>query len=388
MSMPSPLARGHSPGGESKMDILVRLAEPSLFLVSFPRKHLRSYTDLILRLMLFPPRDASFFTYTETSDDGISLFVDKARIKCIREGMEGMPAEMHATICQTSWACLQISHGSQGGCSTSDLVAHVSQCLAEGGISIFYTSTLNTDYVMVSNPSVRRALRTLKKRFNLIVDYDGHSTPRSPARTPVGTPKKASNIPAKGNFLQTMDSFAVEEEEKMPKGKPVSKVSLEVLSQSLFLVSIDKRYLEILAKPLIGEFFRFPQGGKGQRLEPDSKDEISTPAQPRFFSYTDADDEISLILNAEAYARIQSYQTKYRMTLQAESIEWKAIRVDGDWGFDEVGLVAAISTALHESGIDLFYLSTFVRDFVLVPASSQKKAEDELKKRGQVFSLR
>lgn len=47
---------------------------------------------------------------------------------------------------------------------------------------------------------------------------------------------------------------------------------------------IIDRYLDVLAKPLIGEFFRF-HDEKGTELDTNRKEASPT----RFFSYTDAD---------------------------------------------------------------------------------------------------
>uniref|UniRef100_A0A7S2TQE5 CASTOR ACT domain-containing protein n=1 Tax=Lotharella oceanica TaxID=641309 RepID=A0A7S2TQE5_9EUKA len=427
---------GHlcSSSSEAKMDILLRVLDTSLTLVSFSRSHLIEYTSMLVQLMLFPPANSVFFTFTETRDDEVSVIVDEVRMKVIMQQMEARKKERRPVFCPTPWVGFQVNHGKTGGCSTSDLVAKVSQCLADAKFSIFYVSTLNTDYVLVEKHKVKSALRTLKKTFNLLIDYDGMGTPTTgtpttgtPYTTPGATPplgpssspthtQRALPLPLpslslgavgsscrspseakKGSYLslpgeatasaQANSSPQMEEggNKKVSKVASASRIRLEVLSNRLVLCTVPKRDLDFLAKPLLGEFLNMSRsvaeggGGKG-------KEEKMRGAR-RFFSYTEADDQISLAMGEKAYARLMHYKNQYQLGFQEEPGTWRAIRVKGKWGFDEVGLVAAISNALHIRQVDLVYLSTFTRDFVLVPAQDFAKAEECLKARSSLFSL-
>lgn len=45
---------------------------------------------------------------------------------------------------------------------------------------------------------------------------------------------------------------------------------------------------------------------------------------------------------------------------------WRCFRVDGDLAFDEVGVVARVSSPLANAGLSLFLVSTHDRDYVFV----------------------
>jgi hypothetical protein len=99
-----------------------------------------------------------------------------------------------------------------------------------------------------------------------------------------------------------------------------------------------------------------------------------------FFSYADTDGEVSLVLTRKSYAALQAYRKKRRLGTGGVADDvWRAIRVNGDWGFEEFGLVSVISNQLRAVSVDIVYLSTFARDYVLVPADALEKAERCLK---------
>uniref|UniRef100_A0A7S3YIX4 CASTOR ACT domain-containing protein n=2 Tax=Lotharella globosa TaxID=91324 RepID=A0A7S3YIX4_9EUKA len=383
---------------------------------------------MLVQLMLFPPANSVFFTFTETKDDEVSVIVDEARMKVIMQHMEALGKDKRPEKCPTPWVGLQVNHGQRGGFSTSDLVAKISQCLADAKFSIFYVSTLDTDYVLVEQYKVKSALRTLKENFNLLIEYDGVGTPTigtpttgTPHTTPGTTPtlgppssptlaQRAPSLPSlslgsagsscrapsdvkQGSCLNSDEATVSAQSntaqagtKEIPTVATASRIRLEVLSNRLMLCTVPKRDLDLLAKPLLGEFLNMSRGatdgGSGKGNE-----EKTTRGTRRFFSYTEADDQISLAMGEKAYARLMHYKKQYQLGFQEEPGTWRAIRVKGEWGFDEVGLVAAISNALHARHVDLFYLSTFTRDFVLVPAQDFAKAEQCLKARSSLFSL-
>jgi len=89
------------------------------------------------------------------------------------------------------------------------------------------------------------------------------------------------------------------------------------------------------------------------------------PRKERFVSYTEIDGEMSFILDTEALGLFD---------LPANE-RWGLIKVDdGPLGFEESGIVAALAVPLGDAGMPLFYLSTFLTDYALVPHASLGQA--------------
>jgi len=91
----------------------------------------------------------------------------------------------------------------------------------------------------------------------------------------------------------------------------------------------------------------------------------------RFISYTESEDEISLVMDKEASSTFD--------TLPSPSGPWKLIKVDdGPLGFSETGIVCSLAEALSE--VSLFYLSTFFTDYVMVEVCNIEKAVEILRR--------
>ncbi len=93
------------------------------------------------------------------------------------------------------------------------------------------------------------------------------------------------------------------------------------------------------------------------------------PARVRFFSFLWLQDELSLILDAAAYlALISDGDTDGSVGGGSAPLPelWRAIRVVGEFGFTETGIVYALSAPLAARGVGVFYISTFKTDFIMV----------------------
>ena len=58
----------------------------------------------------------------------------------------------------------------------------------------------------------------------------------------------------------------------------------------------------------------------------------------------------------------------------APSRNWVCFRVDGDLDFEQVGVVATVSSPLADNGISLFLVSTHDRDYVFVHQDNLSRA--------------
>ena len=94
-------------------------------------------------------------------------------------------------------------------------------------------------------------------------------------------------------------------------------------------------------------------------------------AHRAFFSYTETEEEVSLILNQATSAIFPPE------SINVHTEGWRLLKIDvGDkpLGFDEAGIVSSIADPLASAKITLFYISTFSTDYPLVPASDVSRA--------------
>eukprot|EP01116_Phalansterium_solitarium_P016534 TRINITY_DN385_c0_g1_i1.p1 TRINITY_DN385_c0_g1~~TRINITY_DN385_c0_g1_i1.p1 ORF type:complete len:225 (-),score=64.89 TRINITY_DN385_c0_g1_i1:314-988(-) len=123
-------------------------------------------------------------------------------------------------------------------------------------------------------------------------------------------------------------------------------------TERLQLCSVRKEHADIVGTALLRLIF-FPRSGR------------------RFFSYSETDYELSIVLDEEDRATLpQDF-------VRSSSDRWQLIKVgDGDLGFSESGIVCSLATPLALAGISMFYVSTFSHDFVMV---QQERFENTIK---------
>jgi len=80
-------------------------------------------------------------------------------------------------------------------------------------------------------------------------------------------------------------------------------------------------------------------------------------------SITSSDDELSLVCAADAVPEDVVH-----------TAGWRALKVRGPLDFSLVGILAGISSALADSGVSIFAISTYDTDFVLVQANRLEAA--------------
>uniref|UniRef100_A0A7S2TV10 CASTOR ACT domain-containing protein n=1 Tax=Lotharella oceanica TaxID=641309 RepID=A0A7S2TV10_9EUKA len=102
-----------------------------------------------------------------------------------------------------------------------------------------------------------------------------------------------------------------------------------------------------------------------------------------------ADEKVSLIMDAPSYQVIRAYQEAHgglfaHTGMKEETETWRALRIMGEWGEDEVGLVAAVSNTLSEQKMEFFYISTLQRAFILVPGHRHEESIRCLSKKFKV----
>eukprot|EP01112_Ceratiomyxa_fruticulosa_P006458 TRINITY_DN1725_c0_g1_i1.p1 TRINITY_DN1725_c0_g1~~TRINITY_DN1725_c0_g1_i1.p1 ORF type:complete len:366 (-),score=51.54 TRINITY_DN1725_c0_g1_i1:51-1148(-) len=103
---------------------------------------------------------------------------------------------------------------------------------------------------------------------------------------------------------------------------------------------------------------------------------------PRLFSYTETNSEVTLLLddnslssfhesgsnNPEVESLDPNSPTVYYGGLTVGKVRWRGLEVMlGSCGYTESGIVATLSSILSSSDINLYYLSTYNTDYILVP---------------------
>eukprot|EP00639_Heterosigma_akashiwo_P008145 CAMPEP_0194600466 /NCGR_PEP_ID=MMETSP0292-20121207/28361_1 /TAXON_ID=39354 /ORGANISM="Heterosigma akashiwo, Strain CCMP2393" /LENGTH=149 /DNA_ID=CAMNT_0039462103 /DNA_START=201 /DNA_END=650 /DNA_ORIENTATION=+ len=112
---------------------------------------------------------------------------------------------------------------------------------------------------------------------------------------------------------------------------------------------------------------------------------------PRFLSYTETEAEITVVLPEEWAQDLELAGAGGAVALAADYIgtaqAWQPIQIgSGSLGLvDETGIVARFSDALSRAQVDIFYISTFVSDFGMVPSEQLEVARAALNKK---YSIR
>jgi hypothetical protein len=107
------------------------------------------------------------------------------------------------------------------------------------------------------------------------------------------------------------------------------------------------------------------------RLEPDDPLPGWAPwaDHPQLLSLTRSPDELSIVID----------ETQVPDGVKAER-GLRALKVIGPLPFDMVGLLARLASALADSGIPIFVISTFETDFILVPEQRLQQATETLQR--------
>lgn len=108
------------------------------------------------------------------------------------------------------------------------------------------------------------------------------------------------------------------------------------------------------------------------RLEPDSP----LPAwatRGDFFSITKTDDELSIVCRKDLLPRDVD-----------SPLSWSCLKLLGPFAFNDVGIVASITSIIAAAGIGVFVVSTFDGDHILVNEQDLRKTIAALQENGHI----
>jgi len=290
-----------------------------LYVASLKREFLPSCSYALMQLLLFE-NPARFFSLTET-DDEISLILGEEPLKVFKSIID---IEKNWEICSHPWLAIQVCEGSLGFSSMA-VVHALSDPLAKAGISIFNMSTSETDFTLVPEDKIYEAIDCLEEEFTILTE---------------GL-EELNKI-----FPRPIKDSKEKPEEKVFKQHPLSLPPYE-----LFICSFRKEEASTISSSILKVLF-FPK------------------KKERFLSYTESEDEISLVLDKDSLSAF--------VDIPSPTGPWKLIKVDdGPLGFSETGIVCSLAETLSE--VSLFYLSSYTTDYVLVEAADYDKAIEILK---------
>jgi len=220
------------------------------------------------------------------------------------------------TIYGEEWKGLRVILGSCGY-SESGIISRLSKILSDNNINIHYLASYSTDYILIPETKLAKALRCLRQS-NVDVTWDD------------------------AQDFQDIPMVSTENTETVGRAS-VAATRLVMLPDKFCLASMKKEDYPQCAQGIM-RFVFFP------------------PKESSFFSYVEAEDEISLIMDAESANEFR----RTECNIMIEQDHWRAVKRFGKLSLDEIGVVHCISSPLSEANISLLYLSTYCSSYIMV----------------------
>ncbi|KAF8930188.1 GATS protein-like 3 [Dissophora ornata] len=330
-----------------------------------------------MKLVLFPSGERHFFSYTET-DKEVSLILDESHITEFPGGT--------LNVCNVVWRAVQIEPG-ESGLGTEEVISQVSRPLADIDVSIMQISTYDADFTLMPECDLKRALECLSSIFSIsndpledlgLQESDlkswGSSYPMSPIEVnslhdallldastrerqlslsgESGIASNGSNRPNSGAIdkqsqlnSSSMSELSLNDKHRRKNSKQPKTVKSRhpfnaTYPQRLHITSMEQGSMDVLAIKLLESIFF---------------DNRQVSGEPT------TETTLSIIMDDETLSLFPEH------ALNTHAGDWRLIAIgDGPLGFDECGIVSEFSRPLSQSGINLFYLSTFNSDYIMV----------------------
>jgi hypothetical protein len=222
------------------------------------------------------------------------------------------------------------------------IVSSLSALLAKAGISLFYLSTSNTDFILVPEGKIDQAIAALKSTFTIYSEGDVEledDEALSSSSSSSGPADPFSIL--QQNFL---DMTGTSEIFKLSSATP----PCTLLPDELRLCHIAKENRDACTHAIL-------------------KLMLFTPDRSHFWSISETEDEMSLLIPDKFVPYFPPD------ALNASDI-WRPIQRFKKTSYTEVGVVAALSAPLARGRISLLYVSTYLSAFILVQGKSLNAA--------------
>jgi len=302
----------------------VHVIEGTLHVAWFHKKDIPKLSHVLLQLFLLRS-PTELFSYTETAGE-VTLIVDKNLLSAL-------PLDI-VNVSQ-GWKCLEVTLG-DCGYTESGIIARLTSVLSNRGISVHYLSTYNTDYILVPEHQLSKAILCFMHSFGI----------------EISVPDDTVNI---NEDLVDSPSFPRED---------IEAIKLEVFPASMCLARLDKEDLPLCMDTILRLIF-FP----------------NRSAEEHFLSFTETTSEFSMIIDQRDVSDFPQISCMSRKLL-VETHPWRAIKRLRKLTFYETGVVSAISTTLAATKISLLYLSAHNTSFIMVRENTFKEAVNAMRKQG------
>jgi len=333
-----------------------------LRLVSLSKESVPAFTHTLLNALFFCQSGPKFISYTETNEE-ISLIVDEETFKIFPLNSVQVSEEF--------WRAFQFSLGSSP-LETGGLVSIISAPLGRAGISIFFLTTFNCDFILVQESKFQEAKTCLKANFPIVFNDEDtadsqhldnfKSSPQSLGPSNI-IPESFSQLQALPDLSLCLTWWTF-----IPKEIRAKLFSLSITADiSLFFnwlfdcfFSIEPHNVEMAFRDLVHILFF------GERSY-------------RFISFTQTTEEVSLIMDEQSLSSFP--REKLEIVL---SEPWIPIKRLKKRGFSETGVVSAIAEPL--ASLNMLYMSSFQTGWVLVKKDDFSTAVKKLEEKGFVIS--
>ncbi|KAI9014954.1 hypothetical protein BC832DRAFT_546898 [Gaertneriomyces semiglobifer] len=355
-----------------------------LQLLTLPRENLSMVMSAVVRNLYYRKNDA-FFSLTENALE-VSIVAD---VESVSRDFP-TPAQCPGlAICPDPFRALQIDNDAAYGMDHSaKRINEISAPLAKAGVSIFYLSTYQTDYVFVKERRMPLVVSTLQASEFDFIDLDEFEMIASPVNTlnPYIT-VTTSHMPR--DFTSSVPSSATTSEPipdlssspLRPEERALATQNLYngrflaqkvVLPQTLGLVGLNREYIDTWIMTVVKIIF-YTDLLRATRPTNDHRtaNPDSAAVCNRFFSYTATEDGISVVADDTVLSEFPEHYVNKSTTTEP----LKCIQIDlSDYGLDKYGIVYSMADPLAKEDINLLYLSTYTTANVLVDAKNVPRA--------------
>ncbi|KAI9105351.1 hypothetical protein DFS34DRAFT_599043 [Phlyctochytrium arcticum] len=401
-----------------------------LQLLTLPRESMPFIMHAIVKNLYFRPKD-TFFSYTENSLE-VSIVADVTTVATDFPAPQQCPG---LVVCPDPFRALQIDMG-VGLDNSAQRINEISAPLAKAGVSIFYLSTYQTDYVFVKERRMPLVISTLQAShfdfLDLELFYFDHSPPHTPQSSnessrsvssairptpltvnPHLVPNTTTHSPSSATDPHHPDQLALPDPpaNKLNNGRFIAKKT--VPAYTLSLVGLSREYIDSWAVYLIkimfyAETISPPRTNRpGSAPNPSYKPHFPTPPSTKTGSDSaaagaTADSPVSLPptsptpispshsnkpsrffsytateegISVVADDSVLNHFPEHFLNMSTTPRPLKCIQIDlSEYGLDRYGIVYSMADPLSRSGINLLYMSTYMTANILVNKAQPRLA--------------
>ncbi|KAJ3046488.1 hypothetical protein HK097_000816 [Rhizophlyctis rosea] len=347
-----------------------------LKLLTLPKESLPGIMHAVVRNLYFRRRD-TFFSYTENSLE-VSIVAD---VETVARDFPKPAACPGLVVCEDPFRALQIDSEYNGLEDSGKRINQLSAPLARAGISIFYLSTYQTDFVFVKEKRIPLVISVLESTGFEFADLEDLDIPLTPTSTPASTttpePSLSASFEPPSHMMDRTNGSVSPRSLASSRAGDHAIVDPRLLDKKLVpgntlrLVGLNREYVEGWAMKIVRIIF-YPEvlldGRRGSRA--------STSVDHRLFSYTSTEEGISLVADETVLEQFSEHMLNMSVTprpLKCIQVDLTAQGMEAS-GTDRYGIVYSMADPLAAGGINLLFLSTFMTSNVLVSAADLPRA--------------